>query len=124
MPTIPTISAAEWKVMKLLWKKSPQGAYDVIEAIKSTEDWHPNTVKTLLKRLYKKKAVRIEKYKNLFLYSPLISEAECVQAETESFVDRVFGGSVKPLLAHFVQHQKLTKEELAELRKLLRGSGK
>src|SRR4051812_11005704 len=72
----PEISPSEWKVMKVLWAKAPQPAYDIIHSLAETEDWHPNTVKTLLSRLCKKKAVGARKYKNLYLYHPLVTESD------------------------------------------------
>jgi BlaI family penicillinase repressor len=120
MPEVPVISEAEWKVMKVLWGKAPLSAMEIINALAGTKDWHPNTVKTLLSRLHKKKALGVEKQKNLYLYRPLVTEAECVRTESESFLHRVFGGSVKPLLAHFVQKQELSSADLDELRKILR----
>ena len=106
--------------MKVLWANSPLTAMEIIGELAATEDWHPNTVKTLLSRLHKKKALGVEKQKNLYLYRPLVSEAECVKTESESFLDRVFGGSVKPLLMHFVEQRRLSSEDLEELRKVLR----
>ncbi len=120
MPKTPDITESEWKVMKVLWARSPQPAYDIIEELSKREQWHPNTIKTLLSRLHKKKALKITKYKNLYLYEPLVSEEACVQAESETFLNRVFGGSVKPLLVHFAKKQKLTTSDLEELKKLLR----
>jgi len=117
----PVISEAEWKIMRLLWRKSPQAAYDLIQELEATEEWHPNTVKTMLARLHKKKAVTARKYKNLYLYEPRVTEEDCIQAESQSFLDRIFGGSVKPLLVHFARRQKLSKEDLEELRKILEG---
>jgi len=119
MPKIPEISPAEWKVMKILWTKAPQPAYDIVQALAGTEDWHPNTIKTILNRLYRKKALGIKKYKNLYLYHPLVSEEDCVQAESESFLERFFGGSVKPLLVHFARKRKLSAADLAELTRIL-----
>lgn len=125
MAQIPVISEAEWKVMKVLWaSSSPLSAMDIIQALSGTEDWHPNTVKTLLSRLHKKRAVAVEKVKNLYMYRPVVSEADCVKTESESFLHRVFGGSVKPLLTHFVERQQLSSNDLDELKKLLRQKGK
>ena len=121
MATTPPITEAEWKVMKVLWAKSPQPAYDIIENLARAEDWHPNTIKTLLSRLREKKALGVKKYKNLYLYSPLVSEEDCLHAESESFLQRLFGGSVKPLLVHFVKKQRLTAADLEELKRLLAG---
>lgn len=121
MPKTPVISESEWKVMKVLWAKSPQPAYDIIEALAKTEQWHPNTIKTLLSRLHKKKALSVKKYKNLYLYQPLVTEDDFVHAESDSFLQRVFGGSVKPLLVHFARKQKLSASDLEELRTILKG---
>src|SRR6201996_4987351 len=120
MARVPVISESEWKVMKVLWARSPLPAMEIIEALSGTEDWHPNTVKTLLSRLHKKKALGVEKQKNLYLYRPLVSEADCVRTESESFLDRGFGGSGKPLLMHFVEEERLSSADLDELRKALR----
>lgn len=119
MAKTPDISEAEWKVMKVLWASSPRTAAEVVAELSRVEDWHPNTVKTLLSRLHKKGAVGTVKQKNLYLYSPLVSEAACVQAETKSFLDRVFGGSVKPLLVHFAEKENLSEADLKELREIL-----
>lgn len=118
MPKIPVISAAEWKLMKVLWAKSPLGAYDVNAAL-AKEQWHPNTVKTMLSRLAAKKALRVTKYKNLHLYEPLVTEEQCLHAESESFLARFFGGSVKPLLVHFAKKQKLKRSDIEELKRIL-----
>jgi BlaI family transcriptional regulator, penicillinase repressor len=124
MLTAALISDAEWKIMRVLWRKSPLAAYDISQELAPRENWHQNTIKTLLTRLHKKKAVRVEKYKNLFLYSPLVTEEECVQAASESFLDRIFGGAVQPLLVHFARHKKLSKQDLDELRRILEGKEK
>ncbi|MDB6066100.1 MAG: hypothetical protein JWR26_2308 [Pedosphaera sp.] len=105
--------------MKVLWANSPLPAIEIIAALADDENWHPNTVKTLLSRLHKKKAVAVEKQKNLYLYRPLASEADCVRTESESFLRRVFGGAVKPLLLHFVD-QQASADDLDELRRILR----
>jgi BlaI family penicillinase repressor len=42
-----------------------------------------------------------------------------VAAASGSFVDRVFGGALKPMLAHFIEQRRLTREELDELRAVL-----
>ena len=104
--------------MSVLWKKAPQPAYDIIEALVK-ERWHPNTVKTMLCRLHRKKAVSFTKYKNLHLYAPMVTEEQCLQAASETFLGRFFGGSVRPLLVHFAKKKKLTKADVAELKRIL-----
>ena len=120
MATVPAITEAEWKVMKVLWSKAPQPAYDVVLALEDSEHWHPNTVKSLLTRLREKGVLGTKKYKNLFLYYPLIEEKEYLQNASDSFLDRFFAGSAKSLLVHFAERQKLSAEYWDELRRILK----
>ena len=120
----PVIPEAEWKVMRVLWRKSPLSAYDIIQELAKDEKWHPNIIKTMLARLVRKKAVTARKYKNLFLYEPAISENECIAAESDSFLARWFDGALQPLLVHFAKNKRLTNEDLNELRRILEGKGK
>lgn len=105
--------------MKVLWARSPLTALEIIESLRESESWQVSTVKTLLGRLYRKKVLGIERQKNLFLYRPLITEEACLQTESETFLDRFFGGSARTLMAHFARREKLTPEDLAELRRIL-----
>ncbi len=118
----PRISDTEWEVMKIVWAKSPLPAQDIIDALSARDDWHPKTVKTLLSRLVKKGALGFRKEGRAYLYRPMVTESECVAAESDSFLDRVFGGSLKPLLAHFAETRKLSPAEISELKRLLKKS--
>jgi BlaI family penicillinase repressor len=115
----PPISDSEWKIMRLLWKKAPQPSYDIIQTLVAAEGWHPSTIKTLLGRLTRKRVVGTKKYKNLFQYRPLLSEEDCIHVESQSLLDRLFDGSVKPLLLHFARRKALTQSDLDELKAIL-----
>jgi BlaI family penicillinase repressor len=120
MAKTPKISDAEWRIMKVLWSKTePQPAYDIVQELSPTEHWQSKTIKTLLNRLVKKKALGFKKYKNLYLYYPLVTEAACLRAESESFLERCFGGALQPMLAHFVEHHDLSADEVQELKRIL-----
>ena len=105
--------------MKVCWNRSPINAQEIIEALAPPASRHPKTVKTLLNRLVKKGALGFKKDGRAYLYEPLVAEQDCVTAESTSFLERVFGGSLQPMLAHFVGQQRLSKAEVAELTKLL-----
>ena len=119
MQKLPQISEAEWQVMKVLWDKSPLRANEVVEKLKSTTDWKPKTIKTLLTRLVKKKALAYKEEKNAYLYYPLVSENECAKEETKTFINRVYDGSLNLLVKSFVEEQRLSGEEIEELKKIL-----
>jgi BlaI family penicillinase repressor len=110
--------------MKVIWSKAPCPANEVIETLRAADPkWHPKTIKTYLTRLVGKKALDFHREGRAYVYVPLVGEKECVDAASESFLSRVFGGSLKPMLAHFVQHKRLSREELLELRRLLETEG-
>lgn len=102
--------------MKAVWQGSPATADEIIARI---PDWHPKTARTLLNRLVKKGALSFEKEGRAYLYKPLVTERDCIDAASESFLERVFGGSLKPMIAHFVEHKKLSPKEIRELRDIL-----
>jgi BlaI family penicillinase repressor len=124
MKKVPRISENEWEIMRVIWGRGPCSANDLIEALRSKDHtWHPKTVKTYLTRLVNKQALDFLKEGRAYLYSPLVTKAECVAAASESFIERVFGGSLKPMLAHFVERKKLSAEEIRALKQLLEGGG-
>ena len=119
MPAAPRIAESEWTVMEALWESSPQTATEVTRALKPTTQWAETTVRTLLTRLAEKGALTTaENESGRRTYSPAIRRDDCVRAEGESFMQRMFGGAAKPLLVHFAQHSKLTPEEVKELKKI------
>ena len=124
MPKPPKISDAEWQVMDVLWAASAAlTANEVVDALAEYADWSPPTIKTMLNRLVRKRALKFKADGKRYLYSPAVSRERCVRSETRSFVDRLFGGSIAPLLAHFVEDEKLSKDEIEQLRKLLERKG-
>jgi BlaI family transcriptional regulator, penicillinase repressor len=121
MNRIPRISDTEWEVMNVLWSRSPLSADHVIRILQAADpSWHERTVKTLLNRLIKKKALGYRKEGRAYLYRPLVSKGDCVSAVSESFLTRVFGGSLQPMIAHFAESRELSADEIAELKRLIK----
>ncbi|MFZ6766587.1 BlaI/MecI/CopY family transcriptional regulator [Undibacterium sp. Di26W] len=125
MKTI-AISEAEAIVMEALWKKKPLSAEEVFAAVLDQQEWQEATVKTLLNRLLKKGAIQAEKDGRRFLYTPLLKREQWIQSESKGFLDRMFDGRIAPLVAHFSQQKKLSKQDIAELKRLIEelGDGK
>lgn len=119
MPT-PDISESEWSVMEALWERAPQTASEVTKVLRPTMSWAENTVRTLLTRLVDKGALKTaENDSGTRTFAPAVKREACVRAESDSFLQRIFGGAAKPLLVHFAQTSKLTPEEVQELKRLL-----
>jgi BlaI family penicillinase repressor len=69
--------------------------------------------------LVKKKAVGFKEEGRSYLYYPLVSEAECRKAESRSFLNKIYGGSLKPMLVNFLTEEKLSEQDIEELKKIL-----
>lgn len=119
MKRLPKISESEWLVMRVLWSKGPLTANEVVQELAGKTKWNPKTVKTLITRLTKKGAVRFNKESREYRYYPAVSQAECVSIERRSFARRVYGGTVKPMLAAFIEDAELSAEDISELKKIL-----
>jgi BlaI family transcriptional regulator, penicillinase repressor len=120
MKAEPRISAAEWEVMKVIWKRTSCSAQQVVEDLASSSDWSSATVKTLLNRLLRKGVLEFKRNGKSYLYLPLWTEEQCRKLEAESFLDRVFDGALSPMLAHFVRSRRLGKKDLQELERILK----
>jgi len=114
-----SISEAESLVMDVLWQRHPLSAEEVLEALADTTQWQEPTVKTLLNRLLKKRAIAAQRDGRRYLYRPLLTRESYVHSQSKTLLDRLFGGRVAPLVAHFSQHEKLSKKDLDELKRLI-----
>jgi len=124
MKGLPRISESEWQVMRVLWSCDCATANEVVDLLAGSTAWKPKTIKTLINRLVKKGALGFEKQGRAYLYHPLVDEADCVRAESRSFLSRVYGGALLPMLAHFIEEENLSPAEIEELRRILAERGK
>lgn len=116
---IPSISESEWEIMNVLWDKSPQTANDIILSLQESTDWKPKTIRTLLDRLVQKDVVGVNKDQRVYTFYPLYSQEECQRAETESFIKRIYGGTMKSMLVQFIHEDTLSDDDINELRTIL-----
>ncbi|MBP6626831.1 MAG: BlaI/MecI/CopY family transcriptional regulator [Arenimonas sp.] len=114
------VSEAESVVMQELWKRSPLGADEVHAALAGQQAWQEATVKTLLNRLLNKGAIRAERDGRRYRYAPVLTHAQWLKGESEGLLERLFGGRVAPMVAHFTQGRRLSRKDIAELKKLVR----
>ena len=114
------ISSAESVVMEVLWREHPLSAEDIVAALEREQDWSDKTVKTLLNRLLTKKAVSARRDGRRYLYAPLVDRSAYVQDESRNLLDRLFDGRLAPLVSHFADTKQLNKDDIAELKKLIR----
>lgn len=124
MKKLPQISEAEFEVMKVIWKYAPISTNEVTDKLTKSTNWSPKTIQTMLKRLVTKKALTYEKQSRVFVYTPLVDEAEYIRQESNSFLKRYYNGNIVSMVTSFLESDKLSKTELDNLRHLLSDSHK
>lgn len=113
------ISAAESAVMETLWDRNPQTVEEIIQNVGPANSWGEATVKTLINRLLKKKALASDRSGGRALYRPLVTREAYVTGESQGLLDRLFGGQIAPLVAHYARHRALSPEEISRLKALI-----
>jgi BlaI family penicillinase repressor len=113
------ISAAESLVMEALWRRSPLTAEQIASEVASDQEWTEATVKSLLNRLLTKQAIAADRDGRRYLYRPLVARGDYVHAESRGLIDRLFEGRLAPLVAHFSERERLSPEDVAELKRLI-----
>ncbi|MFA6309131.1 MAG: BlaI/MecI/CopY family transcriptional regulator [Clostridia bacterium] len=119
MKEIPGISKTEWVVMKAIWTYAPCTSRKIIDELSKSTKWKPKTIKSMINMLVKKNAVGVKDEEKAYIYYPLVTEEECVKSESKSFLDRVFAGKTNAAIANFIKSEKMSDEEIDQLRKIL-----
>jgi BlaI family transcriptional regulator, penicillinase repressor len=113
------ISEAESVIMEVLWRRGPLCSEEVVVTLQGQQKWREPTIKTLLSRLLNKGAIRAEKEGRRYVYSPILTRDDWLSHESKGLLDRLYGGRVAPLVAHFGRSGKLSKKDIAELKQMI-----
>jgi len=113
------LTEAEWIIMKVIWENEPCAAGTVQEALANSKDWAYSTVKTTMDRMANKGFLKIQKIRNLQLFSSVISEVDAKRGEFRKMLKRAFDGALTPMMQFLIEHEGLSKAESAQLRKLV-----
>jgi len=124
MKGTPKISEAEWEVMRVLWNESPLTANKIVEKLTATTRWKGTTIRTLINRLVEKNVLGYEKKGREFHYHPMVAEVDCIQAESNSFLRRVYRGALNPILSAFMENEELSPEDIEALKRILQKKGR
>ena len=113
------LTEAEWDIMKVVWEKEPCAAGTVQETLAEGRDRAYSTVKTTMDRMVEKGFLQIERIRNLQLFRSCISEVDAKRGEFRKMLKRAFDGALTPMMQFLIEHEGLSKEEAAQLRKLV-----
>lgn len=119
----PTLPDSELEVLRMLWKKERATAREVwAELQKHGSEWTYATVNTLLQRLEAKGLASSDKSRMTYIYWPQISRQQVVKRRVKHLVDKLYDGKGGSLVMHLLKSQRLSNDEVSEIRELLDGS--
>ena len=114
------LTPTEWHLMECLWDRAPRTGREAAQYMASAQGWSRSTTLTLLRRMSAKGFIDCREENGVNVYSPLIERSEAAVRETDSFLSRVYRGSVSTLLSAVTQRQSLTRAEIDELYDIIR----
>lgn len=113
------LTSSEWNVLSCLWENSPRTAMQLAAALGETVGWAKSTTITTLHRMEVKGLIHCEQIGKSKTYTPLVDREQATMAETRSFLDRVYQGSVRLMMSAMTERQELTAEEIFQLKEIL-----
>jgi predicted transcriptional regulator len=119
MGTTPALGARELAIMKVVWKLGDASVREVYETLRKERPVAYTTVMSMMGTLEGKGYLKKRADGRAFRYRPARPEQRVISGMVREFVDRVFDGASRPLLAHQVSERRLTDEEREELRRLI-----
>lgn len=113
------LSENEWYIMQVLWQKGNAGLREICDALEPVKGWSRHAVISFLKRMEAKGAVRVDESGKVKRYLPLWNQEDTIQQETNSVLERVYGGSLFLMVSNAVKGKELTGEEKEKLLSML-----
>lgn len=108
---------SEIKVMEIIWEKGPLSAKEISLIAADSIGWNKNTTYTVIKKLEAKGFIRRDEPG--FICTPLVSREQMQKQETESLINKFFGGSKKALFSALIDKEDLTDEQAEELQRFI-----
>jgi BlaI family penicillinase repressor len=118
------LSDGEWKLMNLLWEEAPRTIAQLVTALKDDTAWTKATIFMMLSRMQDKGVVRFEAGGRSKLFYPVLKKQDAATYETESFLSKVYDGSIGLMVASMAGQKALKKEDIEELYAILREAEK
>ena len=115
----PELSEAEWAIMKVVWEKEPCAAGEVQEILQESKNWAYSTVKGAMDRMAEKGFLKINKIRNLQLFSSTINQEEAQKGEFKKMLKRAFDDALTPMMQFLLENEELSANELRQIRQMI-----
>lgn len=115
----PEMAQAEWTIMKVVWEHEPCAAGTVQDVLTKSKGWAYATIKTTMDRMAKKGFLKVDRIRNLQLFSSCITPVDAKRLEFRKMLKRAFDGALTPMMQFLIEHEGLSTKQAAQLRKLI-----
>lgn len=114
-----TLTEAELRLMKILWRRGESAVTDLVAAMPEGETLAYNSVLTTIRILEQKGYVEHRQEGRAFIYRPCVAEEEASRSEVRNLMNRFFGNSREKLLLSLLGDGEISDEELRRLKEAI-----
>ncbi len=112
-----TLTESEEIIMFKIWEiGTPITSVILLDEFRETRGWKSQTINTFLSRLVEKEYLSVEKRGVANEYTVLISKEKFEQNSAKEVINKIYGGSIKRLIASFVESDSISEKELKEIK--------
>ena len=116
------LSPAETEILRLVWELESPTVQEVVDALPEHRNIAYATVQTMLRRMEKKGYLTHKVKGKAYVFVPKARPQDVIGSAVRSFVDRLFGGDVVPLIQYLAENKEITKEDIDRLKSILEES--
>ena len=117
-----TLTEAELRLMKILWRRGESAVTDLVAALPEGEQLAYNSVLTTIRILEQKGYVEHRQEGRAFVYRPCVAENEASRTEVRNVLNRFFGNSSEKLVLSLLGDEGISAEELGRLKNAIRSA--
>ena len=117
-----TLTEAELRLMKILWRRGESAVTDLVAALPEGEPLAYNSVLTTVRILEQKGYVEHRQEGRAFVYRPSVAEDEASRTEVHNVLGRFFGDSREQLVLSLLGDEEISAEELERLKDAIRSA--
>ncbi|WP_300560560.1 CopY/TcrY family copper transport repressor [Companilactobacillus sp.] len=113
------ITTAEWRIMRVIWTLGTGTSRELTDILGESMGWKAATIKTLLRRLLDKDAIKFEKQGNKFIYSAILQETDTIELTTKQFFDQLCARKIGTAITSLIDESELTQDDINNIKAAL-----
>lgn len=119
-----SVGEVQLQILRVLWREGQATARVITEALAKERPIAHSTVQTLIRQLEAKGAVSHLQQERTFYFRALVDESEVTRSAAQDLLKRMFQGSLTGLVAHLLEQENISQDEIKRLRTLVDAKAK